>query len=234
MFDTLIQSGAVPTRHPGGSIASVIIHAVVITSAVALTARESTRPMRPDDLVKTVVFDIAPRRHVVQPTEARPAGPAVAAAPRALTLETPTIIPVGIPPIDLGRAPTPVDFGARRLTGATILCDHDCGSPPSLTADGAATWNAADVMMRLEGDPVPPRYPEALRRAGIEGSVVVKFRVDTLGRVDMASVEVLRSTHGAFADAVRESLGRLRFTPSLSGDRKVPALAIMPFHFTLR
>jgi protein TonB len=88
--------------------------------------------------------------------------------------------------------------------------------------------------MRLAEQPVPPRYPESLRRAGIEGDVVVKFVVDTTGRVDLRSVEIVSSTHDAFTLAVRESLGRLRFQPSVVGERKMNSLAVMPFRFTLR
>jgi outer membrane biosynthesis protein TonB len=50
----------------------------------------------------------------------------------------------------------------------------------------------------------------------------------------MRTIEVLRSTHSAFTTAVRETISRLRFAPATSGERKVPALAVMPFHFTLR
>jgi protein TonB len=88
-------------------------------------------------------------------------------------------------------------------------------------------------MMRLIQKPVPPRYPEALRRAGIEGDVVVRFVVDTSGRVDPRSIDVVRSTHDAFTAAVRESLAKLRFAPATVGAHKVSALAIMPFRFRL-
>lgn len=99
---------------------------------------------------------------------------------------------------------------------------------------GQALWSTSDVLMRLLADPVPPRYPEALRRAGVEGEVVVKFLVDTTGRVEMRTVEILRSTHEAFTAAVRETLTRLRFSPAVAGERKTNALAVMPFRFTLR
>jgi len=62
----------------------------------------------------------------------------------------------------------------------------------------------------------------------------VKFVVDTLGRVDPASIEVLNSSHDLFTAAVRETLARLRFNPARAGDRKVRAAAIMPFQFTLK
>ena len=78
-----------------------------------------------------------------------------------------------------------------------------------------------------------PRYPESLRQAGVDGSVLVQFTVDTTGRVDMGSVKVLNSTHEMFTSAVRQSLGSFRFKPAEVNGKRVPALAQMPFEFHL-
>ena len=78
-----------------------------------------------------------------------------------------------------------------------------------------------------------PRYPESLRQAGISGRVVIRFVVDTLGSIDMTSVQVLESTHDGFARAVRDVLPRFRFKPSEVGGRRVRSLAEMPFEFTV-
>jgi protein TonB len=88
--------------------------------------------------------------------------------------------------------------------------------------------------MRLRQQPVPPRYPEALRAAGIDGSVLVKFVVDTTGRVDMTSIEIVSSTHELFTAAVRETLARLRFYPTEVNGKRVRTSAQMPFLFTLQ
>ena len=61
-----------------------------------------------------------------------------------------------------------------------------------------------------------PRYPESLRQAGIDGRVLVRFTVDTLGRVDMSSVQILESTHDLFTRAVRDALAGFRFKPPKS------------------
>ncbi|HET9423863.1 MAG TPA: TonB family protein [Gemmatimonadaceae bacterium] len=240
MFGTLIESRAARQRRTGSSIASLVIHTALIAGGVMVSARHSIdAAAAPDDAKTEVVFDVFSPKPVDPPLASRPiTAPAIAVAPRALVLNTPAVVPVEIPPIDLSVAPTPPDFSDRRIASSLIqrLCDRDCarsGAPPSDTA-GRDTWTASDVMMRLRADPVPPRYPESLRRAGIEGSVVVRFVVDTSGRVDMASIEVVRSTHDAFTAAVRESVARLRFTASMAGDRKVRAQAMMPFQFTLR
>jgi len=79
-----------------------------------------------------------------------------------------------------------------------------------------------------------PRYPETLRQGGIGGRVLVQFSVDTTGRVDMASVRVLQSTHDLFTQAVRSALGAFRFRPAEVNGKRTAALAEMPFEFQVR
>ena len=65
-----------------------------------------------------------------------------------------------------------------------------------------------------------PRYPEQLRQAGVDGRVLVRFTVDTTGRVDPSSVKILTSTHDLFSRAVRESLAGFRFKPAEVNGRR--------------
>ncbi|HMI45911.1 MAG TPA: energy transducer TonB, partial [Gemmatimonadaceae bacterium] len=75
--------------------------------------------------------------------------------------------------------------------------------------------------------------PEALRSAGIEGKVMVEFVVDERGQPVQGSIRVIQSDNDLFADAVRDALGRLRFTPAEVAGKKVSQLVQMPFVFTL-
>jgi TonB family protein len=69
--------------------------------------------------------------------------------------------------------------------------------------------------------PAPmPRFPEELRSHWTESEVVVRFRVDEHGKVDVGSAKVLKSEHDLFAAAVREVLPRFRFEPARSADSK--------------
>jgi protein TonB len=81
---------------------------------------------------------------------------------------------------------------------------------------------------------VAPRYPATLRERGIEGSVTLRFVVDTAGRVEPASVVVVASTHDLFAVAARATLPTLRFTPAAAGGRPVRQLVELPFTFEIR
>lgn len=78
-----------------------------------------------------------------------------------------------------------------------------------------------------------PTYPEALRKASIEGEVLVQFVVDTTGRPEMNTFKVLRSTQVEFLTAVRSVLPYYEFEPAMLLNRKVKQLVQMPFHFCL-
>lgn len=79
----------------------------------------------------------------------------------------------------------------------------------------------------------PPRYPEALRNANIQGEVLVQFIVDTTGKPEMNTFKVLRSTQGEFLMAVRSVLPDYEFEPAMLLNRKVPQVVQMPFYFCL-
>ena len=237
MFGILIESQrpAKPRRHAGGSIVSVIAHGAIIGGAILATATRTTvASSRPKiDVIHIVVPADPPKpeRPVARPV-ARPVEMSLPSAPRVPILVAPSIIPLEIPPIDFAARATPSNFGDFRNRSASETCRYPCATDTDTTR--SPLWTGTELMMQLREAPVPPRYPEALRRAGISGDVLVKFVVDTLGRVDPATIEIISSTHELFTAAVRESLAKLRFYPSQVANKRVPAAAMMPFHFTLR
>ncbi len=56
-----------------------------------------------------------------------------------------------------------------------------------------------------------PLYPPELRRAGIEGSVIVMFVVRSDGSV--SNIEIQRASHPAFAESVIKTMRKWRFAP---------------------
>jgi hypothetical protein len=83
----------------------------------------------------------------------------------------------------------------------------------------------------LEG--TPPRYPDALRAAGVAGEVVAMFVVDATGLADTSSLRIIRATRSEFVEAVKTALPGLRFKPAEVGDRKVKQLLQQEFKFTI-
>ena len=79
----------------------------------------------------------------------------------------------------------------------------------------------------------PPRYPDMLRSANVEGEVLAQFVVDTTGRYEAGSFKVLKSSHDLFTNAVKAALQNMNFYPAEVGGRKVKQLVQMPFVFSL-
>lgn len=58
--------------------------------------------------------------------------------------------------------------------------------------------------------------------------------IDTTGRVDPRTIELLASTDYRFAEACREALPRMEFSPAKVEGRKVPEIVQLPFTFALQ
>jgi TonB family protein len=78
-----------------------------------------------------------------------------------------------------------------------------------------------------------PEYPETLRRAGVQGAVLMQFVVDTTGRAEPGSMAILKSSNPLFALAVREALLGARFHPATIANHPVRQLVQEPFAFQL-
>jgi outer membrane biosynthesis protein TonB len=59
------------------------------------------------------------------------------------------------------------------------------------------------------------------------------FVVDTTGRADVSSLEVLTSTRDLFSHAVRSALPSLRFDPARAGGAKVKQVVQQSFTFAI-
>jgi TonB family protein len=75
-------------------------------------------------------------------------------------------------------------------------------------------------------------YPADLKDVKARGSVVVTYVVNPSGRVDPASMVVLRSDDARFTRAVREQLRWMRFHPATVDGRKIHRLVNQEFSFS--
>lgn len=122
----------------------------------------------------------------------------------------------------------------RILGPGTHPDDRPRGPAPGRTADGSRVYFEFQVEKPVgsaAGNPAP-RYPQALREAGVEGEVIAQFVVDDDGRADLSTWRVLRSSHALFTQAVRDVLPELRFIPAEIDGQKVHQLVQMPFVFS--
>ena len=77
----------------------------------------------------------------------------------------------------------------------------------------------------------PPVFPPELAAAGISGEALLRFIVDTAGRVEPGTTVPLRATHPEFADAGRRAVSLWQFTPALRDGRTVRQVVELPLRF---
>ncbi len=232
MFGTLLESRARRRRRPGGAAVSVAVHMVIIGAVTAGTvhgtaaSKERTEPVLlrfknpppppPPKPIDHVIRDLVP-------------GPVIAGPIQIRRIDPPTTILDHLPPIDSS-------FG-RGIDSIVIGGGSSSPGLANAIGEGAGRnepteWVGSDLQTRILASG-RPRYPESLRQAAIDGRVLVRFTVDTTGRIEMNSVTVLASTHDLFTRAVRDALPAFRFKPAELGGHRVRALAEMPFEFQI-
>jgi protein TonB len=102
-----------------------------------------------------------------------------------------------------------------------------------VTGDNIHTRQTVERAVVARRDNPQPEFPGALRAAGVEGSVLVQFVVDTTGRVESHSISILKATHPQFGDAVRRWLGRTRYSAAEFEGKRVRQLVQQEVGFTL-
>lgn len=186
-----------------------------------------------------------------EPPRPRPAQPRPAVQPKlpaTPALVAPSSVPVSIPDIDLKATPTVGDIvappppepisragnGGGERSGSAA--DAAGGSRGGLgSGDAGKTYSENQVEKIVEVTrPASPRYPDALRSVGVEGTVQVTFVVGTNGRVEPGSIKVASTPHRLFSDAVRSALLDMRFRPAEVGGRAVRQLVAQSFQFKLQ
>lgn len=96
-------------------------------------------------------------------------------------------------------------------------------------------WSVLEVdemVERYEGS-AAPAYPSDLLAMGTEGSVQAIYVVDTTGRVDTSTIQVVRSDDRRFSESVLTALGLMRFRPATRGGKPVRQLVEQKFRFRI-
>jgi periplasmic protein TonB len=227
---TLPESQRSRKRRTGGVGMSVVLHVVVLGAAMVSAARPEPAPKDEREImvVAPVVPEPEPQR---TPETARPGDSNSGQVPSVPipVLEPPDIILPGIPDVTTyWRATGPDDF-ERRALGAPSGGSGGLHAPV-VSAEGVFDRETVErAVVALPGN--TPRYPSVLQEAGVEGTVVMQFVVDTAGRIESRSVRTVRSDHAMFERAVMDALPRMRFVPAEVGGRKVRQLVEQAFGF---
>jgi protein TonB len=222
MHLTLLESDRSFLRSAECAAVSIVAHAGLVWLAIASTA--GGRQLPADEREARVFFLLPPDRvkapdHQTDVIQWARVGTDLANGPAQ---------PPG-PGQGLGvREPA---YGSNRGRGHGARGDLPFGPPSRLLSDTAFSVLEVDQMVeRYEGSAAPD-YPEELRARGVEGQVEATYVVDTTGRVDTATIRVLRSDHPRFTESVRAALGGMRFRPAKRAGRPVRQLVAQRFRF---
>lgn len=226
MFNTLLESRRQRQRAWGGTTTSVVAHAAVILVAVQMTLRADPRH---EGQLESVVYvepkddaPLPPKPPIFEP----PPPP-----PGSSVLSTVIEIPDVLPPIDPSRPITNED-DFRGMPGTRR--EPTPGAAPTSARDEPYFETMVEKPVAEASNSQRPRYPDLLKSAGVEGSVIAEFVVDTVGRVELPSFRILRQSHDLFGAAVRAALPGMRFLPAEVGGRRVRQLVQQPFVFAIQ
>ncbi|HEU5467110.1 MAG TPA: TonB family protein [Gemmatimonadales bacterium] len=211
MFDRFGVGAPSPFSVHGGIL--------VIAAHVALIAyglRTTTRREDPPDPVV-----VAPLALFHQPERRGATGSApVIPAPGPIDVST------SIPPV------VPVTISGGPIEPWPIVRTDSIGSPAAPDLGGVYDPSIVEQQPELLSSP-PPRYPEMLRLAHVEGVVIVQAVVDTLGHVERSTLKVISSPHPALSASALECLSGAVFRPGRVEGRAVRVLVQVPVQFTI-
>jgi len=225
------ETGHLKNRAPHAAVA-VGIHAAVIVLAVVLTL---PRPERPSVRTDTTAVYLVPPRDV---------------APELVTLAPAlleglanikgfqVVAPAVTVPVDLESNQSTAQFDPRSFAGS------ERGLPGFAEGLGATNgeeygpdhiWAAAsnlDEVPELISSP-PLEYPDGLRDRGIEGHVVIRFVLDSLGVPEKETIEIVEATHTGFVESAKSIVRNSRYRPGRVRGRPVRVWSVVTINFDL-
>jgi outer membrane biosynthesis protein TonB len=215
-----------PQERAAGSVTSILVHAALITLAVLATNPPEGFVQGLYTLANKVIYVAPPNRTPpseeskgqVKYVDAAPVGDGSGFAKGSIGAEqvkqTATL------------SPQPGDLGTEQTNSVE--------TPKYTSYDTVFTIAEVDSAVAVDPSSAAPAYPPALLKLGVEGSVMVRYVVDSLGRADISTLQIIRASRIEFAIAVREALPLMRFTPAKMGPKAVPQLVEQPFNFRIQ
>ena len=131
---------------------------------------------------------------------------------------------------------TPSESLPRQKAPARLALSKQAPSTlrtPQVFTESEVPVSRDTIPPQTKGHDLPPKYPNQLRAANIEGQVLARFTVRENGTVDSNSIVILKADHPLFANAVRGALETSHFSPATIKGRPVDWVMTMPFIFSL-
>jgi protein TonB len=223
MFTQLVESAPRPRGLQGvpGPTISFAVHALLVFAAIVVT-RNSGLPA-PDPSPREIYLPLPDDPdHPREPTVELPG--------RFTIPDAPTFVPPDIPPVDSTQVWDSSVISRTRVFDPNSVLESQ--APP---VDPGVAINESLVDERPEQISMfSPAYPDLLRQAGIEGTVIVEVIIDTTGHAEPASLRIVRSTQRAFESSAREAVLKSLYRPGRVRGQAVRVLVQVPITFSIR
>jgi len=206
----------------GTAVLSAAAHVVLIAGWVAATLPPPT--MNRDGVANRVYYipppDRAPRVHgTIERVHYVTLAPGLGFGP-------------GMASTDENLSFTPAERSKRAGDVAKDTASTPIGNTEEKTDSVYTVLEVDSAVVRSENS-AAPAYPLELLKKNIEGSVIARYVVDTTGFADTSSFVVVRASDPEFANAVRDALPYMRFSPAKMAGHKVRQLVEQGFGFKI-
>ncbi|MGC4073637.1 MAG: energy transducer TonB [Nibricoccus sp.] len=188
---------------------------------------------------KHVVEDNTPTIEVLVPPPIEPEETEVVDLTEQNNQETASLAPPSITDVpsvvqlnDFTQAvqpPPPPNLG--RPTGVMNIPAGRPGTGIGTNIGNIFNLKDLDQQPQVRGVQAKPNYPFEMRRAGLNGEVVLRFVVDPNG--DVRDVEVMRSTQREFEAAAQQAVLKWKYKPGRKGGKAVAVRMQIPIVFNL-
>ena len=208
-------------RFLGVGVVSLAIHTGTIAAVAYATMHAAGADLRVRVDTTVVLLQPDERQKPPEPEAMQP----VDALKGFQTVAIPAQIPLALPAVDLREHFDPKDYSGVGVEG---------GQPGGTVPTGNEVYAEAlvDEKPSLLSAP-PPAYPALLKQAGIQGRVLLRAIVDTTGRIEPASVRILRSPNPAFDQPTRDWLMKAQFRPARMHGQAVRTYINLPVDYSL-
>jgi TonB family protein len=142
--------------------------------------------------------------------------------------------------LSLGNVSAQITVKARRTGAAPPQLDSTCtaattqAAPPAAPASGPTRVRiGGNVEMAALACQVLPRYPDAARQAGIEGTVSIRAVIGKDGSLLSAEVINADQVDSSLAKSASDALSQWRFMPATLNGQPVEVLTQIDIQFSL-
>lgn len=205
-----------------GGLISLLVHSAVIGGAIfaTLSARQSAGAAKIDTAL--VYLPQEPQHETPPPPDLQ------VPLKGFQTVAVPATIPTAIPPVDLQEHFDPKDFSGVGVEGGTAT-----GVTPPSGDQVYSTLQVDQPPALLSAPPLDRDYPTLLRQAGIKGRVVIEAVIDTTGKAELTSIEVVQTPHPGFNEAAKRWMTRALFRPARKDGKPVRVLVRQAIDYSL-